>query len=132
MWRIVALLFVTVATSGSAKSVTSMKALTFLTRDGCPAPLPVDPVVGQNALGATEGEILRSFARQGLGLTVFGLVVGLAAAGAASRLLTTLLYGYRARLLLDRGGRLAHPRRRRRARVSSASSSLSTTSDTRN
>lgn len=47
------------------------------------------------ALGATAGEILRSFTRQGLGLTVFGLVVGLAAAGAASRLLTTLLYGYR-------------------------------------
>jgi len=47
------------------------------------------------ALGATAGEILRSFTRQGMGLTVVGLVVGLAAAGAASRLLSTLLYGYR-------------------------------------
>ena len=47
------------------------------------------------ALGATSGEILRSFTRQGLRLTVFGLAAGLAAAAAASRLLTTLLYGYR-------------------------------------
>jgi len=47
------------------------------------------------ALGATAGEILRSFTRQGLGLTVFGLVIGLAAGSMASRLLTTLLYGYR-------------------------------------
>ena len=46
------------------------------------------------ALGATAGEILRSFTRQGLGLTMFGLVIGLAAGGAASRVLTTLLYGY--------------------------------------
>ena len=47
------------------------------------------------ALGATAGEILRSFTRQGLGLTMFGLVIGLAAGEAASRVLTTLLYGYR-------------------------------------
>jgi putative ABC transport system permease protein len=47
------------------------------------------------ALGATAGEILRSFTRRGLGLTMFGLVIGLAAGGAASRVLTTLLYGYR-------------------------------------
>ena len=46
------------------------------------------------ALGATAGEILRSFTRQGLGLTMFGLVIGLAASGAASRVLSTLLYGY--------------------------------------
>src|SRR5262245_29297997 len=47
------------------------------------------------ALGATSGEILRSFARQGLALTVFGLAIGLAGAAGASRLLTTLLYGFR-------------------------------------
>jgi len=49
----------------------------------------------RTALGATAGEILRSFTRHEMGLTVVGLVVGLAAAGAASRLLSTLLYGYR-------------------------------------
>ena len=47
------------------------------------------------ALGATSGEILRSFARRGLGLTAAGLGAGLAAAAGASRLLTTLLYGVR-------------------------------------
>jgi putative ABC transport system permease protein len=47
------------------------------------------------ALGATSGEILRSFARRGLALTVFGLAIGLAGAAGASRLLTTLLYGFR-------------------------------------
>jgi len=46
------------------------------------------------ALGATASEILRSFTRQGLGLTMFGLAIGLAAGRAASRVLTTLLYGY--------------------------------------
>ncbi len=47
------------------------------------------------ALGATSGEILRSFARRGLGLTVIGLVLGLVGAAGASRLLTSLLYGFR-------------------------------------
>jgi predicted permease len=47
------------------------------------------------ALGATSGEILRLVAGRGLGLTLFGVAVGLVAAAAASRLLTTLLYGFR-------------------------------------
>jgi putative ABC transport system permease protein len=47
------------------------------------------------ALGATAGEIMRSFSRRGLGLTFCGLVIGLALAALASRLLTALLYGFR-------------------------------------
>ncbi len=47
------------------------------------------------ALGATSGEILLSFGRRGLGLTLCGLAIGLVLAAIASRLLTTLLYGFR-------------------------------------
>ena len=47
------------------------------------------------ALGATSGEIMLSFGRRGVGLTLCGLAVGLVLAAIASRLLTTLLYGYR-------------------------------------
>lgn len=47
------------------------------------------------ALGATSGEILLSFGRRGLGLTLGGLALGLVLAAIASRLLTTLLYGFR-------------------------------------
>jgi predicted permease len=47
------------------------------------------------ALGATSGEILRAFGRQGLGLTLWGLGIGLGLATIASRLLTALLYGFR-------------------------------------
>ena len=47
------------------------------------------------ALGATSGEILLSFGRRGLGLTLWGLAIGLVLAGLASRMLTTLLYGFR-------------------------------------
>jgi putative ABC transport system permease protein len=47
------------------------------------------------ALGASSGEILLSFGRRGLGLTLCGLAVGLVLAAIASRLLTTLLYGFR-------------------------------------
>ena len=47
------------------------------------------------ALGATSGEILRSFGRRGLALTLTGLAIGLVLAAIASRLLTTLLYGFR-------------------------------------
>jgi predicted permease len=46
-------------------------------------------------LGATSGEILLSFVRRGLGLTLCGLAIGLVLAAIASRLLTTLLYGFR-------------------------------------
>jgi len=46
-------------------------------------------------LGATSGEILRSFGRRGLGLTLCGLAIGHVLAAIASRLLTTLLYGFR-------------------------------------
>ena len=47
------------------------------------------------ALGATSGEILRSFGRRGVGLTLCGLALGLVLSTLASRLLTTLLYGFR-------------------------------------
>jgi ABC-type antimicrobial peptide transport system permease subunit len=47
------------------------------------------------ALGATSGEILRSFGGRGLALTVTGLGFGLALAFAAARFLTSLLYGFR-------------------------------------
>ena len=46
------------------------------------------------ALGATSGEILRSFGRRGLALTLGGLAIGLVLATIASRLMTTLLYGF--------------------------------------
>jgi len=47
------------------------------------------------ALGATSSEILLSFGRQGLALTLTGLAIGLVLSAIASRLLTTLLYGVR-------------------------------------
>ena len=46
-------------------------------------------------MGATSGEILRSFGKRGLGLTLCGLVIGQVLSAFASRLLTTLLYGSR-------------------------------------
>jgi putative ABC transport system permease protein len=45
------------------------------------------------ALGATSGEIMLSFGRRGLLLTLGGLAIGLVLGALASRLLTTLLYG---------------------------------------
>ena len=47
------------------------------------------------ALGATSGGIMLSFARRGLAWTLCGLAIGLVLAALASRLLTTLLYGFR-------------------------------------
>ena len=47
------------------------------------------------ALGATSGQILFSFCRRGLVLTLGGLGIGLAITAIASRLLTSLLYGFR-------------------------------------
>jgi predicted permease len=47
------------------------------------------------ALGATSGEIMLSFGRRGLALTVCGLAIGLVSAALASRVLTALLYGFR-------------------------------------
>ena len=49
----------------------------------------------RTALGATSGEILLSFGRRGLGLALWGLVIGLVLSAIASRTLTTLLYGFR-------------------------------------
>jgi len=46
------------------------------------------------ALGATSGNILAAFSRQGLALTMGGLVAGLLLSVAASRLLSSLLYGF--------------------------------------
>jgi putative ABC transport system permease protein len=47
------------------------------------------------ALGATSREIMLSFGKRGLALTLAGLAAGLALAAVAARLLTTLLYGFR-------------------------------------
>jgi predicted permease len=47
------------------------------------------------ALGATSREILVSFGKRALALTLCGLVIGLVLSWIASRLLTTLLYGFR-------------------------------------
>jgi putative ABC transport system permease protein len=46
------------------------------------------------AFGATSHEILLMFGRQGLGWTLCGLAIGLGLATIASRLLTTLFYGF--------------------------------------
>jgi len=46
------------------------------------------------ALGATSGEVLVAFVRQGLALTVTGLAIGVGLAVAASRAMTALLYGF--------------------------------------
>jgi len=46
------------------------------------------------ALGATSKEILLSFVRRGLKLTLLGLAIGLVLAIIAARLMTTLLYGF--------------------------------------
>lgn len=47
------------------------------------------------ALGATSHEILRTFGKRGLVLTVAGLAIGLALSTVASRFLNALLYGFR-------------------------------------
>jgi ABC-type antimicrobial peptide transport system permease subunit len=45
------------------------------------------------ALGAVTRDVTGLFVRQGLLLACAGIVIGLVAAGAASRVMTTLLYG---------------------------------------
>ena len=47
------------------------------------------------ALGATSSEILLSFGKRGLVLTLAGLAIGLVLAAIAARLMTALLYGFR-------------------------------------
>jgi putative ABC transport system permease protein len=47
------------------------------------------------ALGATANQILLSFGRRGLALTLAGLAVGLVLAAIATRSMSSLLYGYR-------------------------------------
>ncbi len=47
------------------------------------------------ALGATSNDILLSFGRRGLKLTLAGLAIGLVLAVIAARLMTTLFYGFR-------------------------------------
>ncbi len=47
------------------------------------------------ALGATSGEILLSFGKRGLALTLTGLAIGLVLAAIATRSMTALLYGFR-------------------------------------
>src|SRR5262249_9045248 len=47
------------------------------------------------ALGATPKDILISFSRRGLALTLAGLGIGLVLSAVAARFMTTLLYGFR-------------------------------------
>ena len=47
------------------------------------------------ALGATSNDILLSFSRRGLVLTLAGLLIGVVLAVIAARLMTTLFYGFR-------------------------------------
>jgi predicted permease len=47
------------------------------------------------ALGATANDILLSFSRRGLALTLAGLAIGVVLAVIAARLMTTLFYGFR-------------------------------------
>jgi predicted permease len=47
------------------------------------------------ALGATSNDILLSFGRRGLALTIAGLAIGLLLAVIAARVMTTLFYGFR-------------------------------------
>ena len=47
------------------------------------------------ALGATSGEILLSFGKRGLAVTLAGLAIGLGLAAIAARSMTNLLYGFR-------------------------------------
>jgi putative ABC transport system permease protein len=47
------------------------------------------------ALGATSSDILLSFGRQGLALTITGLAIGLVLSAIAARSVTALLYGFR-------------------------------------
>jgi predicted permease len=47
------------------------------------------------ALGATSNDILLSFSRRGLALTLAGLAIGVLLAVIAARLMTTLFYGFR-------------------------------------
>jgi putative ABC transport system permease protein len=46
------------------------------------------------ALGATSSEILLSFGKRGMALTLAGLAIGLVLSGIAARSMTTLLYGF--------------------------------------
>ena len=48
------------------------------------------------ALGAVSRDVTRLFLRQGLVLAAAGIAIGMVAAGAATRLMTALLYGVRA------------------------------------
>jgi len=47
----------------------------------------------RSALGATPGDIVADVVRRGLGLTGIGVLIGIAGAAAASRMLVTLLFG---------------------------------------
>ena len=47
------------------------------------------------ALGAKSSEILLSFGKRGLALTLTGLAIGLVLAAIAARSMTSLLYGFR-------------------------------------
>jgi putative ABC transport system permease protein len=47
------------------------------------------------ALGATSSQIMRSFGGRGLGVTLTGLAIGVVLSAIASRLMSTLLYGFR-------------------------------------
>ena len=62
--------------------------------DDCQVSQRTQEIGVRMALGASSGEILRSFGGRGLALTVTGLGFGLALAFATARFLTSLLYGF--------------------------------------
>jgi putative ABC transport system permease protein len=45
------------------------------------------------ALGAQSGDVLRMVVRQGMGITLIGVGIGLAGAFAATRVMSSLLFG---------------------------------------
>jgi ABC-type antimicrobial peptide transport system permease subunit len=59
------------------------------------------------ALGATSTEILLSFGKRGLVMTIAGLGIGLLLAAIMARSMTGLLYGFRPKLCTNRHRRIS-------------------------
>ena len=55
----------------------------------------LDEIGVRMALGATSNDILLSFSKRGVALTLAGLAIGVVLAASAARLMTTLFYSFR-------------------------------------